>query len=558
VQRQPPPSTFGEVNYVTALSTFGAPATQLAFDRELTKILHTYHATKPIDRKDIEPNAVFLSSSIFYKEKLDGRITARLATHGNRQPPDSYNNIFASTSDVTNLIAMLVTGLTHAANTDQLSNLLIGDFDIPGFFLQHHLPRSESGGRQLILQLPKDLPSTLAGTYHEITGCLYGLKQSNRISKAALTALLLTIPGCYSHPLDDNTFCIADSTTSSWLLLKMHVDDGFYVTNSQRLATLLITTVDSRYGPGLVHNPVSSGTCGIKLERNPDHSIKLHMGPFLTKLLHRAGMDAVPPALTPSLPGLFELPANTTTIDRPAFQRTVGALVYTLPIRGDIAKEIKHLCGRSSTAVQSDDVKLTHLLRYLKGSLTAGPTFSSLPTPTRTVELSSSSDASHNVHPDGRSQSTHSITIGCAPTAPVLVYSGPEKTCIPLSPMEAEYVSTARAAKPLLYLREFVSHLAPGFPQTKPSDMSQDNMSSINLTTSPSIPTKSRYIALRHHWLRDLFQRGLINPLHTRSQELHTDFISKNVGPSKFYYDRSQLFNEAPPLPLQPIAADNY
>jgi hypothetical protein len=273
------------------------------------------------------------------------------------------------------------------------------------------------------------------------------------------------------------------------------------------------------------------------------------MGGYIAKLLHRAGVDDLPPALTPSLPGLFDPPTDFSPIDRADFQSVVGSLVFILPIRGDVKKEIVYLCGRTSTAVASDELKLTHLLRYLKGCPDIGPTFSSTPSP---VTLTASADSAHAVYPTtGRSQSSHTLTIG-APSAPFLTHAGPESTCIPLSPMEAEYVSLARTCKPILYYRQYVSELAPGFPQTTPTPIKQDNQSAINLTISPQIPTKSRYISLRHHFIRDLFQRKIIIPIHENTHDMQCDVMTKYTAPSKFYYDRAQLFNAAPasPLPL--------
>ena len=54
-------------------------------------------------------------------------------------------------------------------------------------------------------------------------------------------------------------------------------------------------------------------------------------------------MDNVPPALTPSLPGLFTTPTYDVLLD-PAgkhdFQVVNGTMVFPLAVRGDVALEI--------------------------------------------------------------------------------------------------------------------------------------------------------------------------------------------------------------------------
>jgi hypothetical protein len=51
-------------------------------------------------------------------------------------------------------------------------------------------------------------------------------------------------------------------------------------------------------------------------------------------------MDDVSPALTPSMPGLFDAPTDITPYDTKEFQRINGGLVWMLPVRYDIRKEV--------------------------------------------------------------------------------------------------------------------------------------------------------------------------------------------------------------------------
>jgi hypothetical protein len=59
-------------------------------------------------------------------------------------------------------------------------------------------------------------------------------------------------------------------------------------------------------------------------------------------------MDHVPPALTPSMPGLFDAPTDPTPFDIKEYQRINGGLVWMLPVRYDIRKEVVHLCKANS------------------------------------------------------------------------------------------------------------------------------------------------------------------------------------------------------------------
>ena len=195
------------------------------------------------------------------------------------------------------------------------------------------------------------------------------------------------------------------------LTLNMHVDDGWHVTCSGRLLAELKDVLTSRYGP-IDFNDTSTGGCGVRLTRHSSHSCTLDQRPHITRFLHRAGMDLVPPSLTPSITDLFNPPTDLTPVDKTRFLSVNGNLVFLLPIRHDIRKEVVHLCSRNSAPTQSDLSKQIHLLRYLKGCPNLGPTFSADPShyPDK-VTISAAADSSHACHTNGHSHSAYLIKI---------------------------------------------------------------------------------------------------------------------------------------------------
>jgi hypothetical protein len=146
--------------------------------------------------------------------------------------------------------------------------------------------------------------------------------------------------------------------------------------------------------PDLVFHDASAGVCGVGLTRNQDHSFTFDM---------TNAVDMLPPALSPSMP----------PVDSIQFQRVNGGLVYLLPIRHDIRKVVVHLCSKNKCPTEIDRAAQTHLLRYLKGCPSLGPTIGStnnisLPG----IHIVGASDAAHAVHTDGSSQSSLCVSIG--------------------------------------------------------------------------------------------------------------------------------------------------
>lgn len=519
-----------------------------ALQKEINKVFIKFGAMKLINKANIEKHAVFLRSLLIIREKTNKDVTARLAINGAGQPPSTYSNTHAGTSDPAHRIFILATALADAAVRNK--DLITASFDIEGAFINgNKVPRSATGGHQLLVRLPKELPPPYGGALAEIMGSMYGLKQSNYIYDQDLIKTIgdAGYTSCPSHPYTFIKRCPLDP--ADYLIVSFHVDDGELVCTSNHLLPEFINVITKRYGITKFHTP-SQGICGIRLTTNPDKSITLDFGPYIDKMMLRIGMDKVPPALSPSRAGLF-VPSDTPTGKMPlppalaaSFVKTNGELLFLLSLRHDARKEIIHLCR--SPPNHDNFAKQFHLLRYLKNTAHIGPTFSANKADfPNGVEISSASDSAHNVHPaTSKSHSAYTLTVGPpnANTSPFLSYSKAESSCIPLSPAESEYASMSRSAKPLMHFRDF--HTDLGFSPKSPSKMLADNLSAIKLVRAPQVPPKSRHIRLPFHHIRDLYKTGQIEFVHQGGMDLVPDVLTKDTGPSRFLYFRDKLFGK--------------
>lgn len=508
------------------------------------KIFNQFATLRIIPPSKVEPNAVFIRNKLIIREKTNKDVTARLALDGGQQPAHTYGDTHAGTSDATHRSFVLATSI--ADSTVRSKPLITFDFDIPGAFLNNNpLTREHTGQTQLCTRMTKDLPPPYGGALCEVVGAHYGLKQSNHIYDQDFIKLL-TDDGFHQTPSHPYTFIkFSTQHPPDKLIVSMHVDDGDGNTTSQSMYSDFQELIQKRYGAVVFHSP-SRGTCGQVQQMNPDHSITLHYGPYILKMLTRIGMDLVPAALSPDVEGLFDPSTDPTPLSPSAtaeFRTVNGELIHLLPGRHDIRKVVTHLLSLGEQPDNSAYLKQFHLLRYLKGTPFLGPTFSTNPTDyPNGVELHSSSDCAHNVHPStGQSHSAHTITVGTvgATTAPFLSYSAKEKG-VSLSPTEGEYVTLSKTAKDLIHYRQFAQDL--GYPQPKPSIMLTDNTSSIKLTKAPLIPSKSRHIDLKHHHIRWAHKTNQIQPQHQGTHDIVPDALTKHVGPSRFLFFRQQVF----------------
>ena len=550
IKPNPPPRQQNEWPILKALKVLPAASISAAIDKETNKVFHKYKSLRLIPLTSIEPNALHVRSKMFVREKTDHSVTSRIVLDGGQQPPDTYAQTHAGTSDAKHQLVALAIGIADATHRGVIINSF--DFDIEAAFINgNKLPRELTGGRQIITTLPKELDPPYGGSTAEVDGAHYGLKQSNHIFEQNLNETLaeINLLPCASHPRTYHQQCPHNPLNS--LTLSMTVDDGTGYYTSTFLYEQLKQKIIERYGPTTFYSP-ARGTCGQQQITNPDGSITTHYGPHITKMLHTEGMDDVPAALSPEVKGLFDISIDPTPLnakDTAIFQRRNGKLIFYLPGRHDIKKTLTYLLTKNDAPDNSDQEKQLHLLRYLKGAPNLGPTFSSDPADyPNGVEITSSCDSSTNAHQDGSSHQAYLITIGKpgANSSPCASYSAKEKG-VSLSPLEAEYVTLSKTSKQVIHLRQFAEDL--GHPQHKPTIMLEDNNSAIKLTSSPVIPAKSSHIALKHHHVRWAMKTNQIQPIHQGTQDMIPDSMTKYTGPSRFLYFRSKVFT----TPLTPL-----
>jgi len=548
----PPPETRHEVNCKRAVALWGRDKVDEAEQKELKKILVTYKSFIPINKSDINPHAVYLRSMALYKQKSDNTISCRIPIDGSSQPPGSFGDTAACTTDLTDRLFILSLVLKDAADRGCLEQVDLMDGDLPAAFINgNSLSQGDTGNTMFITQLPKDLlDQSKAGITHEVIGAHYGTKQANHIYDVNLDLNMLTTGKYTSSPLHPRIYIRRNpDDPNKYSLVVFYVDDFEHFGTCPILKAEFKTMITNRYGPDVKFRDPGVGTTGLEYTRNPNHSITVTVTKYIHKLLHKAGMELVDPALTPSLPNFFRIDPDSPLLDSPTtdhFRTINGIMIWALPVRIDICKEVRWLCTRNNAPTLEDRNKQIHLLRYLKGVPDIGPTFSGHSADSPGIRIVAASDVGHAVHHNtGASQIAFQLAIG-ETNAPFKTSCYAEKGIISPDPTTAEYIGLSDCAKQVLYRRQDIETL--GFHQTGPSIIRQDNNSAINLAVAPQVTNKSRFINIRHHLIRSAIKEKLIQPVYTNTNALgFVDMHTKSPSISntnQFLYNRSILLND--------------
>ena len=488
------------------------------------------------DRSALPSACAIVPGVIIYKDKRDGRATARLAANGPRSltripataPGTCTFAGVASNSDKAFCMAMMQ---AHCEARNE--KLTITDFDVVGGFL--HVKRTSK--IRLFLLLPKNLPHPDAGKYKEVFGCVYGLQESNNLFNAAIdeTALsagfekCLTSPHVYisTNPADPAEKCIAAVIVDDFQVFDNMIDTPYTI----RLKNALIQRFSE-----ITFNSPSTSFAGIEYRQLPNGAIATCQTGYINRVASIIGVSHLPPITNISDKTFFMnsiTPADILPTDLSAYTTLTGHLVHALLTRDDVKHFVSHVCSKNSCADIGDHQKAILLLRFLHSTSAIGRVFKA-----STTQIVAFSDASFANHENGRSAGAFFLSVGSS-NAP-FVSSAKMIDTVASSPTVAEYTTSNLCCHEIMHYRQFSSEL--GWEQA-PTKFFMDSQTSINLVVAPEISKKSRFLAVKHHFIRERVADGDILPIKVPSSAQRADAITKIFPANKMISNYHNLLN---------------
>jgi hypothetical protein len=120
---------------------------------------------------------------------------------------------------------------------------------------------------------------------------------------------------------------------------------------------------------------------------------------------------------------------------------------------------------------------------------------------------------------------------------------------VALSTTKAEYIGYTEAAKEAIWLRNLLAEIDMRQPLNEtngtyskwgqtPATILVDNQSAIDLTNNSRHHDRTKHIDIRHHFIRNAQENGLINVTHIPSEEQTADILTKLLAQPKFEQHR--------------------
>jgi hypothetical protein len=173
------------------------------------------------------------------------------------------------------------------------------------------------------------------------------------------------------------------------------------------------------------------------------------------------------------------------------------------------------------------------ILHYLLGTKNLGRTLGGH----SNLNFWATADASYASHDDRKSHYGFSLHFGDFSGA---FYSTSKKAKImAISSTEAEYIALFEASKIIAWARQFLSDL--GFPQTSPTLLYEDNLSTIHLVNNGNDKGKTKHMDVRYHYVKELVDTGKIILQHLSTTKMISDILTKPLVSGPFLLLRDKL-----------------
>ena len=352
----------------------------------------------------------------------------------------------------------------------------------------------------------------------ELLKTLYGLKQSGREWNIEFDKKMKEF-GFNRISSDPCVYIKQDG--NDVVILTVWVDDILLFATSDKLIEQTISDLKSVWEVTDVGEPTK--IVGIEITQNND-SITISQKLYIKSILEREGLTGINSVTTPLDPNikLEPNPDGNEGNRSNSFARLLGELQFLAnSTRPDIAFAVNRLASYTANPSMQHFAALKRILRYLAGTTDLGITYSK-----NAANLSDNSfygfaDAAYANHDDHKSTSGYVFLA----SGGAITWKSKKQTTIALSSTEAEYVALSEAAREACWLRNLYNEL--GVLQKFPIVIKGDNDGSIAMAKNQQFHNRSKHIAIRWHWVRDLVEEKLIDIKTCRDPQQTADVLTK-------------------------------
>ena len=504
----------GEVQDISVRNALKDPRWKKAMQNEIESLKHmkTWELVNlPEGRKPLTCKWVF-------REKVDGRLKARIVARGFDQKPGiDYKETFAPVARHASICLLL----SYAAS----EKLHIRTFDIKTAFLNGDLLE------EIFIFQPEGFDDN-SGRVCLLKKSLYGLKQAPKAWNDKFTNYLKRLK------LDntDDDPCIFYNETKS-VIMGVFVDDGIIIGHDKSEIEEVLSKLARKFEI-TSENPNQGKLFYLGMEihliRN---GILITQEKYTRGIVSRFGFEEAYPVKTPIEPGMLtKRKINDKALKNKPYREIVGSLLYLSTIsRPDISFTVNFLSRQVSNPSVSHWKMIERVFRYLKGTEHFGIFFNGK------AELKAYTDSNYGgVESDMISTSGVLIDHG----GPI-VGIAQKQSITSISSPEAEYRAAVTGIQELCWIRRMILELGMT-DLTKPTDLFVDNKPTIHMLENAEegkLTKGKKHIEIRRKFNNQHVGKT-VHIVYINTKEQIADIFTKALSKGSFEKLRRKLLKE--------------
>src|SRR3954469_16452290 len=437
------------------------------------------------------------------------RNKARLVAQGySQQEGIDYTETFAPVARLESIHLLISFATQH--------NITLYQMDVKSAFLNGYIDEEVYAH-----QPPGFEDSKSPNHVFKLKKSLYGLKQASRAWYERLSFFLLN-NGYTRGQVDTTLFC--KISKKDILICQIYVDDIIFGTSNGSLGKEFAKSMHAEFEMSIMGE--LKYFLGIQINQTSDGTY-VHQTQYVKELLMKFNLSESNEAKTPMHPtcvlGKDEV---SKKVDQKLYRGMIGSLLYLTASRPDILFSVC-LCARfQSDPRESHLTAVKRILRYLKGTTNVGLVYRR----SKDYNLVGFCDADYA----GDRIERKSTSGSCQFLGSHLIswYSKKQAT-IALSTTEAEYVAAAGCSTQMLWMR---SQLEDYQIYESNIPIFCDNTSAICLSKNPILHSKAKHIEIKHHFIRDYVQKGVISLNFVDTDHQWADIFTKPLAEDRFKF----------------------
>jgi len=458
---------------------------------------------------ELPKNKTAIGSKWVYKLKKDeeGNVTrhkARLVAQGYSQKyGDDYDEVFAPVAKPTTLRTIL----TIAG----LKGMTVKHYDIETAYLNGDLSHEvymkqpegyHEGGTEVVCRLKKNL---------------YGLKQGANEWNKKLNDILVK----NQYKRSDNDPCLySKQNKGEWIYISIHVDDLIVATTNESM----LSQFEEEMSKKLIMKNLGNLKyyLGIHFERDDQGIFLLHQKNYIESKLEKFNLTDSKPSHIPVDPGYQKrTEVQVEAKNKDIYRSAIGALNYLATnSRPDISVGTSILSRHVNDPKESDWVEVKRIYRYLKYTIDKKLKLGNMDVTKEQLIGYVDADWSGDTQ-DRKSNTGYVFKYFDAPIS----WASRKQAMVTLSSTEAEYIALTEATQEGLWLRRLLTDLNQNL--TGPTVLFEDNQSCIKLLQNERASHRTKHIATKHHFVRELCKSKELDVQYCPSENMMADLLTK-------------------------------